>query len=104
MKKVLLLLPNLHNWISDQDFIWWPFSFLRPAKNVSMTFQDVLMMTGCFGGLAFLMFTVFYVMNGLLTLDSLVQTFFACFGGFGIWFLLITKPLWNIRARELQKK
>jgi hypothetical protein len=32
------------------------------------------------------------------------ETFFSCFLGFFAWFNLITRPLWNRRARVLQSK
>ena len=104
MKQLLELIPNLHNWLSDRDFIWWPFSFLRPEPKVLMTFKHVMLMTACFGGLAFLMFIGFSVVNNMLTADSILSTLFVCFGGFGAWFICVTKPLWNYRARKLQKK
>lgn len=98
------LLVDFHNWLSDKDFIWWPFSFLRPPKHEPITMRLVSLMTACFGGLAFLMFTTFAVVNNLFTLDSSVMTLVSCFGGFFLWFSLITKPVWNIRARALAKK
>jgi hypothetical protein len=97
-------LVDFHNWLSDKDFIWWPFSFLRPARNEIMDMKLVMLMTACFGGLAFLMFTAFSVVNNLFSLDSMIVTLMACFGGFFLWFSLITKPMWNIRARKLHKK
>lgn len=97
-------LVDFHNWLSDKDFIWWPFSFLRPAKSEIISMKLVLIMTACFGGLAFLMFTSFAVVNNLFSVDSMVTTLMSCFGGFFLWFTCITKPVWNIRARELSRK
>jgi hypothetical protein len=104
MKKIFELLPNFHNWLSDRDFIWWPFSFLRPGPATLMTFQHTLLMTACFGGLSFLMFTGFAVVNNVFTASSAFNTFLICFVGFFTWFNLITKPLWNYRARKLSNK
>jgi hypothetical protein len=101
--KLLEFIARPHNWLSDRDFIWWPFSFLRPEPHVAMTFKLTLLMTGCFGGLGFLMFSVMAVMNNAFTFDSAVQTFLFCFGGFFVWFNLVTKPLWNLRANILKK-
>jgi hypothetical protein len=101
--KLFDLLTDFHNWLSDKDFIWWPFSFLRPEPNVPMTLSHTLQMTGCFGGLAFVMFTVMAIMNNAFTAETAVMTFLGCFGGFFIWFNLITKPFWNRRARALKK-
>ncbi len=104
MKKLLWLVPDIHNWLSDRDFIWWPFSFLRPPKNELISFQQTLLMTGCFGGLSFVMFTAFAVVNNMFSFDSAIWTFIGCFGGFFAWFNLITKPLWNLRAKKLKIK
>ena len=95
-------LTRFHNWLSDKDFIWWPFSFLRPEPNVPMTFQLTGLMTLCFGGLSFTMFTVFAIMNNAFAIESAFTTFLICFGGFFLWFNLITKPLWNRRAYALR--
>ncbi len=99
--KLLDLVTHFHGWLSDKDFVWWPFSFLRPGPKVPMTFGLTLMMTGCFGGLGFLMFTVMAIANNAFTLDAAVSTFAFCFGGFFIWFNSVTRPLWNRRARQL---
>lgn len=104
MNKILELIPNAHNWLSDRDFIWWPFSFLRPEPKTLMSFSHVALMTLCFGGLSFLMFVGFSVVNNMFTASSAVNTFMICFGGFGAWFTIVTKPLWNYRARRLSGK
>lgn len=101
--KLLDLMTLLHNWISDKDFIWWPFSFLRPEPKDPITFKMTLLMTACFGSLAFLMFTILSIVNNAFTAEYAVSILLSCFGGFFIWFNLITKPLWNRRSRELQK-
>jgi hypothetical protein len=101
--KLLQILALFHNWLSDKDFIWWPFSFLRPEPKELMTLKHTSLMTACFGGLSFMMFTVLAVANSAFTIESSFLTFLACFIGFFLWFNLITKPLWNIRARELSK-
>jgi hypothetical protein len=58
-------------------------------------------MTGCFGGLAFLMFTVMSLMNNAFTAEYAPSVFLSAFGGFFVWFNLVTKPLWNRRALKL---
>jgi hypothetical protein len=101
--KLFDLITQFHNWLSDKDFIWWPFSFLRPAADVEMTLKLTSLMTVCFGGLSYLFFTIFAVMNNLFTIESSFVTFVSCFGGFFIWFNSVTRPLWNRRARQLKK-
>lgn len=102
--KIFDLITQFHNWLSDKDLIWWPFSFLRPERNEVMTFKKTTVMTGCFGGLAFLMFSIMALMNNALSTAYAVSVFFSTFGGFFMWFNLVTKPLWNRRARKLSQK
>lgn len=99
--KILDIIAAFHNWLSDKDFIWWPFSFLRPDPKDPITFKTTLQMTGCFGGLTFVFFSVFALMNNALTADYLFLTFLSCFLGFFIWFNAITRPLWNHRSKKL---
>lgn len=101
--KLFDLITQFHNWLSDKDFIWWPFSFLRPEANEAITFKTVIYMTLCFGGLASVMFTILAVVNNAFNPGDAFKTFMACFVGFFLWFTLVTKPLWNRRARVLQK-
>lgn len=101
--KLLDLLTIFHNWISDKDFIWWPFSFLRPDPKEPITFKLTLLMTACFGGLAFLMFTILAIANNAFSGQYAISIFLSCFAGFFLWFNLITKPLWNRRVRSLRK-
>jgi len=100
--KLLNLLSLFHNWLADKDFMWWPFSFLRPRPDEFITMKIALLMTGCFGGLAFLMFTILAIANNVFTLEYGFSTLLSCFGGFFIWFTCVTKPLWNNRARQLK--
>ena len=101
--KLLNLITLLHNWLSDKDFIWWPFSFLRPEANEEMTLKLTSLMTLCFGGLSFLMFSILAIANNAFTLETSFTTFLGCFLGFFGWFNLVTKPLWNRRAREIKQ-
>ena len=100
--NLLDLITRFHNWLTDKDFIWWPFSFLRPAPNVPMDTKLTTLMTACFGGLAFTMFTAFAVVNNAFSLEAAFTTFLVSFGFFFTWFNLITRPLWNRRARSLR--
>ena len=104
LQKILGVVPDTHNWLSDRDFIWWPFSFLRPEPKTVMTFGHTLLMTLCFGTLSFLMFVGFAVVNNMFTASSAINTFMICFGGFFAWFNMITRPLWNYRAQRLNQK
>jgi len=102
--QILSAFPNAHNWLSDREFIWWPFSFLRPTPSTVMSFSHTLLMTLCFGGLSFLMFVAFAVVNNMFTASSAINTFSMCFGGFFVWFNVVTRPFWNYRARKLSRE
>lgn len=102
--KMLNLLAAFHNWVTDKEFVWWPFSFLKPATSVSITFRDTLTMTACFGGLTFAFFTIFALMNNAFSFNYFIMTILTCTFGFLLWFNLITRPLWNHRARKLSQK
>lgn len=99
--KLLDLFTDFHNWISDKDFIWWPFSFLRPEKNQPITMMLVLQMAGCFAGLGTLMFTAFAIANSIFTFSSMLQTLVLSFVLFFLWFSLVTRTFWNRRAHKL---
>ena len=101
--KILEIVTSIHNWLSDKDFIWWPFSFLRPNNHEPITYKLTMLMTLCFGGLSFLMFTALAIANNAFSLENAFTTFIFCFGGFFFWFNLITKPLWNRRSQKLKK-
>ena len=101
--KLLDLLTHFHNWVSDKDFIWWPFSFLRPEAHEPITFKTSLLMTACFGGLSFVMFTTLAIANNAFDAQSALFTLVGCFLGFFLWFNLVTRPLWNRRSRALSK-
>ncbi len=100
--KVFDLLASFHNWLSDKDFIWWPFSFLRPEKHELITLRLILTMTGCFGGLSAAFFTLLALVNSTLTGPYFFITLASSLSGFFLWFSLITRPLWNRRARRLR--
>lgn len=99
--KLLDLFTDFHNWVSDKDFIWWPFSFLRPEKHQPMTFKLILQMAACFSGLGTLMFTAFALVNNMFTASSMFQTLFLSFALFFTWFTLVTRTFWNRRAHKL---
>ena len=99
--KLLDLFTNFHGWVSDKDFIWWPFSFLRPAKHDPITMKLVLQMSLCFSGLGTIMFTAFAIVNNVFSVSTMFQTLFFSFLAFFIWFTLVTRTFWNRRARFL---
>lgn len=102
MSKLIDKIVDFHGMLSDKDFIWWPFSFLRPEKDQEITMNKKIVMTLCFGGASSLMLMVVAIMNNAFDFKSQLQTFFILIAAFFIWFNLVTAPLWNARARRLR--
>lgn len=99
--KLLDLFTDFHNWVSDKDFIWWPFSFLRPEKNQPITMPLVVQMTACFSGLGTLMYAAFSIVNNIFSFSSLFQILMVSSVSFFLWFTLVTRTFWNRRAHKL---
>ena len=95
---------DFHGWLSDKDFIWWPFSFLRPAKAEEIDLNKKVVMTLCFGGAASLMLGVVALINNAFVASEQLKTLCILLSVFFLWFSVVTAPLWNLRARKLQKK
>ena len=100
--KIINQVVVFHGWLADKDFIWWPFSFLRPDPKSPMTFQLTCLMTLCFAGLTYLMYVFYAVANNAFEARGMIQYFFIFFIGFFVWFNAITRPLWNARVRKLK--
>lgn len=103
MSKLTDQIIDFHGWLSDKDFIWWPFSFLRPEKTEEISFKHVLLMSLCFGGGSSVMLAVIAVMNNAFKFENQIQTSLLLLSLFFIWFTIVTRPLWNARARRLRK-
>ena len=104
MKPVLNKIVDFHGWLSDKDFIWWPFSFLRPRRDEEIDLKKKIFMALCFGGASSLMLTTVAIMNNAFDFSSQIKTLFILLTIFFLWFSLVTAPLWNIRARRIKNK
>ncbi|HLW56539.1 MAG TPA: hypothetical protein VKY27_04085 [Bacteriovoracaceae bacterium] len=99
MKYIALI----HNWFLDFDFFWWPFSILKPLPHQLITWNKVMKMSLCFGILIWAFISVYYTMQMGFNFEFLIVNFIGSIAGFFLWFGLITKPLWNYRAKRLKK-
>jgi len=97
-------IANFHNWFVDKDFLWWPFAWMRPAKNELMTFKKTGQIALAFGGLITAIFIGLSIMEGRFSFEYLFYLALMSFGFFWIWFSFVTKPLWNVRVYELRIK
>ena len=97
-------ITEAHGWISDKDFIWYPFSFLKPEPKKLMSFGLTCQMTLCFGGLTALIYAGYAVANNAFDATTVIQSSLLFFCLYFVWFNLVTRPLWNRRARRLLQK
>lgn len=104
MKRLVDRIIEVHGAISDKDFIWWPFSFLRPEKNQEITLKNKIIMTFCFGGASSFMLAIVSIINNAFEMKSFIRTSATLTASFFIWFTIVTVPLWNARARKLKRK
>lgn len=88
------------NWLSDQDWEWWPLLRCRPDKNQFITTWLVLKMTPVFGTLSGLAITA--IAQHLASIQHLLLDVAA---GWVLYFMIYRAtfaPAWNARARSLR--
>ena len=92
-------IAKVHNQLSDQNWVWFPFLFLKIQPHQMIDFFQWLQMTICFGGY----FAVFYYLKQFIFGQEIDLLMGAIKGliGFGLWFAIITRTFWNRRARQL---
>ena len=87
--------------LSDKDFIWFPFLFLRPKAHEAIDLRRLVMMIFCFGLYGSLVWPVKQFISGNpTTLNGWSVFSLKCFIFFTLWLGLVTRPLWNQRARR----
>ena len=102
MVNLINRIETLHNAASDSNFVWFPFSFLKPKAAQAITCKRLLKMTLCFG----LYFNFAYILKKIIMgesieVSSLVNSQLAFLAAFFLWFNLVTKYFWNRRAKRL---
>lgn len=98
MKYIALI----HNWFVDFDFFWWPFSFLKPKQNELMDWGKVTQMSAYFGILIWIFISGFAIAQMGFDFQFVAMNFFGSILSLFLWFGLVTKPLWNYRAKRLK--
>jgi hypothetical protein len=90
-----------HNRISDTDFVWFPFLFLKLKPHQVLTLRHRVKMAFCFGPY-FVVGIVLrdFVFSQPIAWEKIPQQFILGFGFFLIWFSMVTAPLWNRRAQQ----
>lgn len=107
MRKI----EDIANYLTDMDWGWWPFSFLRPAKNVEMTAGRVFKISLYYGPFTGLLMYLIFGINGLIphfpnirdTIPALLASVIIGTGLFFIGYLFTFAYFWNQRAKRLQR-
>ena len=91
------------NSLTDKDWGWWPFLFLRPRKEADIDNVLLLKMACCFGPLvtAFVLFVRFTLREPITTASAGVCVV-GCSIAFFIGYKLTFAIFWNRRARRLR--
>ena len=96
---------KLHNRLSDTNYVWFPFLWLKLQPSELLTHRHLAKMTFWFS----LYFNLAYQVKKMLYKEQLEfahamsnQIAFLVF--FFLWFNLVTKAFWNRRARRLSGK
>jgi len=87
------------NWLSDQDWNWWPLLKLRPAKHDIITDRIALKLTAVFGtiaGLAIVVIAKHYTSAERILIDIAIG-----WAAFYAIYRTTFVPAWNARARRL---
>ncbi len=95
-------IEDVHNRLSDTNFVWFPFLFLKLRPEQMMSLGYTLKMTPFFA----IYFAAGAALRDLILGRSIeAASFFQAFGWglvfFMCWFNLVTAHLWNKRARRL---
>lgn len=94
---------NFANRLTDMDWGWWPFLFLRPEKNEKMTTAVVAKMALYFGSLGGV---IAYVLVVALGRPGGIFLFLTILVGFMIFFFVIYRLTfaicWNYRAERIK--
>jgi Flp pilus assembly protein TadB len=88
-------IEDFMNWLSDMDWGWWPFLFLRPNKGQDMTTSHVAKMSLYY---AFPIGLILAVLSG----DWWSVLYMIVF--FFLFYRLTFAYFWNRRARRLRNQ
>jgi hypothetical protein len=103
MFNTLEKIERFHNRLSDQNFIWFPFGFLKPKPEQRIGIVLRLKMTFLFGP----SFSAANAIRNLafgrpIELPELAKSTLLVTAFFLVWFNIVTAYFWNRRANRLQ--
>jgi len=88
------------NWLSDQDWGWWPMLKYRPRKDELISNRLVLKLTPMFGTLSGL--TIAFVAGHILSVRYLVVDIAVGWIAYFALYRAIFVPAWNSRASSIK--
>lgn len=92
------------NELSDQDWGWWPFLRLRPAKSERITLGRLVRMAVAYGAVYGTLCGAFFAILGRITFPSILPVAIAFVPIFFVAYGLTFVPMWNRRARRLSRE
>jgi hypothetical protein len=102
-KRFLIKIVDGHNHLSDKNYIWFPFVFLRPLPTERITMRRILVMTLCFSIYGFIFLAIRQWLNKEFELEDWLKKSGMIVIVFFVWFNLVTARLWNYRSDKLNK-
>ena len=98
-------ITEFHGRLSDLRAVWLPFLFLKPGSaSTPITVRRMFVMVICFAAwlaIGLVLREVIFGDPSSLTPAKLLHLYGCAVVGFAIWFNVVTRPLWNRRARLL---
>src|SRR4051794_4401315 len=92
------------NEITDRDWSWWPFLWLRPEKHAELTLTRIVSLSVLYGLPCSVLMGV---ANSILRAPPLSETLFTAFA-FPMLILFagsaLVAPMWNRRAKRLRAR
>jgi len=105
MHKLLKTVMDQYHSLSDKNFIWFPFTVLRPKPNELIGLNKLILMIFCFGLYGSILWPLKqWLGDSEFTLNGWAVFALKSLGFFSVWFTVVTRPLWNQRARSLQSQ
>ena len=105
LKKAMEAIVYWHGKVSDTNYIWFPYLFLKPApsESISLIKSTFIMapLWGLYMGLPYGLYFM-YSQGWSISDTGLLVAKFGLF--FVFWFNIVTRPLWNSRAKQIQSK
>ena len=94
---------SFHGRLSDSKIVWWPFLFLKPANSKELIgVSKMAQMTVCFAAwllVGWILRESLLGRIGSIRFEDILRIYLILIVAFALWFNLVTRPLWNRRAR-----